>query len=199
MCTGGGSKNAGVEWVPGQKAQRGYGDACRCGKGVDPKEHKCFLIQAILTKKRLICSTVAFSLLPPPSVESFNHVGVVKFQPWNGAFVQSFWRPPWSAGVVFLSFFFFPPFFLNGFFVPCPPPLPSFASVSDTIKGIGKDAGPAPARLREDCLTPLLPAVFYLWGHSWMRGGVPFHWRMVDMEPTCFLCLKNWRRVRTYG
>lgn len=51
-------------------------------------------------------------------------------------------------------------FFLNGFFVPYPPPLPSLASVSDTIKGIGKDAGPAPARLQEDWLTPLLPAVF---------------------------------------
>lgn len=61
--------------------QRGCGDVCRCMKGVDYEEHKCFLVQAILTKKRLICGTVAFSLLPPPSMESFNHVGAVKFQP----------------------------------------------------------------------------------------------------------------------
>lgn len=88
--------------------QRGCGDVCRCMEGVDCEEHKCFLVQATLTKKRLICSTVAFSLLPPPSVESFNHVGAVKFQPWNGAFVQSFWRLPWSAGSFscpFLNFF----------------------------------------------------------------------------------------------
>lgn len=61
--------------------QRECGGTCRCGKGVDCEEHKRFLVQAILTKKRLICSTVAFSLLPPPSMESFNHVGAVKFQP----------------------------------------------------------------------------------------------------------------------
>lgn len=60
---------------------RERGDACRCGKGVDPEEHKCFLLPAILTKKRLIRSAVAFSLLPPPCMESFNHVGAVKFQP----------------------------------------------------------------------------------------------------------------------
>lgn len=124
--------------------QRGYGDDCRCMEGVDFEECKCFLVQAILTKKRLICSTVAFSLLPPPSMESFNHVGAVKFQPWNGAFVQSFWRLPWSAGSFSCPFFYF---FLNGFFVRYWTPLPSLASVSDTIKGIGKDAGPAPARL----------------------------------------------------
>lgn len=61
--------------------QRRCGDVCRCMEGVDCEECKYFLIQAILTKKRLICSTVAFSLLPPPSMESFNHVGAVKFQP----------------------------------------------------------------------------------------------------------------------
>lgn len=61
--------------------QRGCGDVCRCMEGVDFEEPKCFLVQAILPKKRLICSSVAFSLLPPPSMESFNHVGAVKFQP----------------------------------------------------------------------------------------------------------------------
>lgn len=61
--------------------QRRRGDVCRCVEGVDCEECKYFLIQAICTKKRLICSTVAFSLLPPPSMESFNHIGAVKFQP----------------------------------------------------------------------------------------------------------------------
>lgn len=61
--------------------QRECRDACRCGKGVDCEEHEYFLVQAILTQKRLIFSTVAFSLLPPPSMESFNHIGAVKFQP----------------------------------------------------------------------------------------------------------------------
>lgn len=89
-------------------------------------------------------------------------------------------------------FFFF--FFLNGFFVPCPPPLPSLASVSDTIKGIGKDAGPAPARLQEECLTPLLP-VSCLSSHPCLRcGDTPrreeaSHSTMVDVEPNRFLSL----------
>lgn len=62
-----------------------------------------------------------------------------------------------ERGGRFLVLFFF---FLNGFFVHYQPPLPSLASVSDTIKGIGKDAGPAPARQQEEWLTPLLPAAF---------------------------------------
>lgn len=104
--------------------------------------------------------------------------------------MQSFWRLPWSAGSFSCPFFYF---FLNGFFVPCRTPLPSLASVSDTIKGIGKDVGPAPARLQEEWLTPLLPVAFsvlsYLQEPSYVRGGIPFHWKMVEADPTHFLNL----------
>lgn len=112
-----------------------------------------------------------------------------------------------ERAVVFLSFFFY--FFLNGFFVPYWTPLPSLASVSDTIKGIGKDTGPALARLQEEWLTPLLPVMFsvlsYLQQASWMRGGITFHWRMVEAEPTRFPSLlleelekSTYVRLRTF-